>query len=438
MAFSRIPSTAVDPAPLGLPITYKHSGKTAKNRFLKAAMSEQISSWDPTNLSARGIPSKEVIKVYQRWGEGGSGHILTGNIMVAYDQLESPGNLIIPPDAPCEGSAFEAWKELASQAKKHGSLISGQVSHPGRQTDSRLQANPISASDIKLQDIMGKSFAKPRPASQEDIDAVIEAFVHAAQYLQAAGFDGIQLHAAHGYFLAQFLSKTTNKRTDQYGGGLRNRARIILQIADAIRAKVPGFILGIKINSVEFQDQGFTPSEAVELCALLEEAKFDWVELSGGTYEDLGPLEGKGASTQKREGFFLEFAEMIKLQDTKIYITGGLRTVQGMVAALSTVDGVGLGRPVAQEFSLPNDILHGKVTGAIEQQVDQSSFGLTTMVAGTQIGQVGKDQQPINMGIKENAGIFMKSFGTFMQELAEGMSNHAFSGLSNVLQMQTR
>ncbi|KAK7890784.1 hypothetical protein LTR67_007994 [Exophiala xenobiotica] len=432
MAFSRIPSTAVDPAPLGLPITYKHSGKTAKNRFLKAAMSEQISSWDPTNLSARGIPSKEVIKVYQRWGEGGSGHILTGNIMVAYDQLESPGNLIIPPDAPCEGSTFEAWKELASQAKKHGSLISGQVSHPGRQTDSRLQANPISASDIKLQDIMGKSFAKPRPASQEDIDAVIEAFVHAAQYLQAAGFDGIQLHAAHGYFLAQFLSKTTNKRTDQYGGGLRNRARIILQIADAIRTKVPGFILGIKINSVEFQDQGFTPSEAVELCALLEEAKFDWVELSGGTYEDLGPLEGKGASTQKREGFFLEFAEMIKLQDTKIYITGGLRTVQGMVAALSTVDGVGLGRPVAQEFSLPNDILHGKVTGAIEQQVDQSSFGLTTMVAGTQIGQVGKDQQPINMGIKENAGIFMKSFGTFMQELAEDANTMNRTGYVNL------
>lgn len=394
-------------------------------------MSEQISSWDPKNLSARGIPSKEVIKVYQRWGEGGFGHIVTGNIMVAYDQIESPGNLIIPPDAPFEGSRFEAWKELASQAKKQGSLISGQVSHPGRQTDSRLQANPISASDIKLQDVMGKSFAKPRPASQEDIDAVIEAFVHAAQYLQAAGFDGIQLHAAHGYLLAQFLSKTTNKRTDQYGGGLRNRARIILQIAEAIRQKVSaGFILGIKINSVEFQDQGFTPSEAVELCGLLEEAKFDWVELSGGTYEDLGPLDGRkqaasasaSASTRKREGFFLEFAEMIKLQDTKVYITGGLRTVQGMVAALNTVDGVGLGRPVAQEFSLPREILQGKVTGAIEQQgIDQSSFGLTTMVAGTQIGQVGKDQQPINMGIKENAGIFLKSFGRFMQELAEGM-----------------
>jgi 2,4-dienoyl-CoA reductase-like NADH-dependent reductase (Old Yellow Enzyme family) len=442
--FSRIPSAAVDPAPLGLPVTYKHSGRTARNRFLKAAMSEQISSWDPTDLSARGIPSKEVINVYQRWGEGGFGHILTGNIMVAYDQLESPGNLIIAPDAaPCEGSPrFEAWKELASQAKKQGSLISGQVSHPGRQTDSRLQANPISASDVQLQSTMGKEFAKPRPASQEDIDAVIEAFVHAAQYLQAAGFDGIQLHAAHGYLLAQFLSKTTNKRTDEYGGSLRNRARITLQIADAIREKLPGFILGIKINSVEFQDQGFTPPEAVGLCALLEEAKFDWVELSGGTYEDLGPLDGKRASTREREGFFLEFAEMIKLRDTKIYITGGLRTVQGMVAALSTVDGVGLGRPAAQEFSLPNAILQRKVTGAIEQQVDQSSFGLTTMVAGTQIGQVGKDQQPINMGIKENASIFLKSFGTFMQELAQGVcvsvSKNPCSALSNVFQMQTR
>ncbi|KAK5247155.1 hypothetical protein LTR40_011919 [Exophiala xenobiotica] len=123
---------------------------------------------------------------------------------------------------------------------------------------------------------------------------------------------------------------------------------------------------------------------------------------------------------------------MIKLQDTKIYITGGLRTVQGMVAALSTVDGVGLGRPVAQEFSLPNDILHGKVTGAIEQQVDQSSFGLTTMVAGTQIGQVGKDQQPINMGIKENAGIFIKSFGTFIQELAQDANTMNRTGYVNL------
>ncbi|KIW67447.1 hypothetical protein PV04_06697 [Phialophora macrospora] len=390
MAFSRIPSTAVDPAPLGQPITYQHSGKTAKNRFLKAAMSEQISSWDATNLSARGIPSEKVINE---------------NIIVAYDQLGSPGNLIIAPDAPCEGPRFDAWKELASQAKRQGSLISGQVSHPGRQTDSRLQAHPLSASDIQLQEIMGKSFAKPRPASQEDIDTVVAVF----------------LHAANGYLLAQFLSKTTNKRTDQYGGSLRNRARITLQIAEAIRQKVPGFTLGIKINSVEFQDQGFTPSEAVELCALLEEARFDWVGLSGGTYEDLGPLEGKRASTQKREGFFLEFAEMIKLHDPKIYITGGLRTVQGMVAALHTVDGVGLGRPAAQEFSLAKDILKGKVTGAVEQQVDQSSFGLTTVVAGTQIGQVGKDQQPINMGIRENVSIFMKSFGSFMQELAQGV-----------------
>ncbi|OAL34585.1 hypothetical protein AYO20_06215 [Fonsecaea nubica] len=423
MVFSRIPSAVVDPAPLGSPITYKYSGQTASNRFLKAAMSEQISSWDPTNLLARGIPSREVIKVYQRWGEGGWGHILTGNIMVAYDQLESPGNLIIPPDAPLEGSRFEAWKELASQAKKQGSLISGQVSHPGRQTDIRLQANPISASDIQLQTTMGRSFAKPRPATQEDIDAVIGAFVHAAQYLHAAGFDGIQLHGAHGYFLAQFLSKTTNKRTDQYGGELRNRARIILQIADAIRRKLPKFLLGIKINSVEFQDQGFTPSEAVELCTLLEEAKFDWVELSGGTYENFGPLEGKQASTRRREGFFLEFAEMIKLHNTKLYVTGGLRTVQGMVAALSTVDGVGLGRPAAQEFSLAKEILQGQVTGAIEQQIDQYNFALTTITAGTQIGQVGKDQQPINMGIKENVSILMKSFGTYMRELAEGYVN---------------
>ena len=132
------------------------------------------------------------------------------------------------------------------------------------------------------------SFAKPHAASAQEIADTIEGFAHAAEYLEKAGFDGIELHGAHGYLLAQFLAETTNKRTDKYGGSLENRARIILEIGNEIRKRTqPGFVLGIKMNSVEFQDGGFQPEEAKKLAAMLEEHNFDFVELSGGTYENL-------------------------------------------------------------------------------------------------------------------------------------------------------
>ncbi|KIX97051.1 uncharacterized protein Z520_07165 [Fonsecaea multimorphosa CBS 102226] len=421
----RFPSEIKDASPLGQPLKFEFSGKTAPNRFLKAAMTERLSSWDPVNKEKRGVPSKELIRVYQRWGEGGLGLILTGNIMVDYTSLEAPGNPIIPPGSPFEGTRFEAFKELASQAKAHGSLVVGQVSHPGRQVEARLEPHPISASDIQLEgDIMGMRFAKPHAASLDDIKDIINRFTHAAEYLAKAGYDGIELHGAHGYLLAQFLSQTTNKRTDQYGGSLHNRARLTLEIAQSIRQKLPassGFVLGIKINSTEFQEGGFTGDEAKELCVLLEQNEFDFVELSGGTYQSLA-FHHKRESTRKREAFFIEFAEMITpaLTKTKTYVTGGFKTLDGMVSALKSVDGVGLARPVCQEFHLAKDLLDGKVSAAINQKVDQDNFGLTNVIAGSQIRQVGRDQEPIDMSVPENVEAFMKDMGAWAEKMGKG------------------
>jgi len=165
-------------------------------------MTERLSSWHPTDFPKRGIPSKELVNVYRHWGEGGMGNILTGNIMLEYDQLEAPGNMIIPRTAEFSGSRFEGFKELATVAKKQGSLIVGQVSHPGRQVDDRIQKNPVSASDVQLTGsvIAGMTFAKPHAATQEEIDRIVDSFAHAAEFLDKAGFDGIQLHGAHGTF----------------------------------------------------------------------------------------------------------------------------------------------------------------------------------------------------------------------------------------------
>ena len=193
----RYESDDVSAAPLGRPLHFAFSGRTAPNRFLKAAMTERQSSWDPQNLSARGIPSKNLINLYKRWGEGETGTILTGNVMIEYDQLEAAGNPIIPRTSKFSGEHFEAFKEMATEGKKHGCLMVAQVSHPGRQVQEKIQKNPISASDVQLKgNIMGMEFAKPRAATSEDIHKVIDGFAHAAEFLYKAGYDGIQLHGA--------------------------------------------------------------------------------------------------------------------------------------------------------------------------------------------------------------------------------------------------
>ena len=194
---ARYESEDVDPSPLGKPLHFEFSGRTAPNRFLKAAMTERLSSWDPKNLEARGIPSKELINVYRRWGEGDLGTILTGNLMVELDQLEAQGNMIVPLHAEPSGERFNAFKELAEVSKKHGSLILGQLSHPGRQVGSAIQTNPISASDVQLEGtVMGMTFEKPHAATNEEIRHIVESFAHAAEYLYKAGYDGVELHGA--------------------------------------------------------------------------------------------------------------------------------------------------------------------------------------------------------------------------------------------------
>ena len=142
---TRYESENVDAAPLGKPLHFEFANRDAPNRFIKGAMTERISSWDPKNLEARGIPSKNLRNVYRRWGEGAIGNILTGNIMIEYDHLEAAGNPIIPRGAPYEGERFEAFKEMAKLGKAHGCLMVGQVSHPGRQVEQRIQKNPVSA-----------------------------------------------------------------------------------------------------------------------------------------------------------------------------------------------------------------------------------------------------------------------------------------------------
>ncbi|KAI0542008.1 NADH:flavin oxidoreductase/NADH oxidase [Xylaria digitata] len=421
MAPKRIPAPDVDPSPLSQPLHFEFGGRTAPNRFLKGAMTERLSSWDPKDPQKRGIPSDELINLYQRWGEGGLGLILTGNIMLYYDQLEAPGNPVIPKDAPFLGERFERFKDLGAKAKAHGSLIVGQLSHPGRQVPDTIQPNPLSASDIQLEGtVLGWAFGKPRAMDSNEIKDVIGSFAHAAEYLHKAGYDGVQLHGAHGYLIAQFLSQTTNKRTDEYGGSLLNRARLIFEIVDGIRRRVydESFLIGIKLNSVEFQHGGFTPQECRDLCVELEKHKMDFIELSGGTYQQLG-FSYMRESTKRREAFFIEFAEMIvpQLKRTKVYVTGGLRTAAAMVEALKTVDGIGLARPVTHEPDFAKKIINGDAKSAIDYGIDEQDFGLSLIAAGAQIRLIGKGKEPLDLGRPENKAAFDKALRQFQKDM---------------------
>lgn len=194
--------------------------------------------------------------------------------------------------------------------------------------------------------------------------------------------------------MSQFLSPTTNKRNDQYGGSPENRLRIVLEMYDEIRKVVPkDFIVGAKINSVEFQKDGLTTDDAMEMCKIFENIGIDFIELSGGSYEHMAFLHQR-ESTKKREAFFLEFTDMIvkHLKKTVIYVTGGFRTAKGMCEAVSSgaTHGIGLGRPAAQEPDLPKKLLSGKSDAAIESLLDQNDFYLTFNACTTQMAQAGK------------------------------------------------
>ncbi|KAH7066117.1 hypothetical protein BKA63DRAFT_607955 [Paraphoma chrysanthemicola] len=391
----RVQGPKTDVSMLAESITFPFSGRTAKNRFLKAPMTERICHWptDNTDITCRGFPSEAYTHLYRRWGEGDIGVIVAGNLMIRYDAVEAFGNPILCDD---HDNRVAAFRKASAAAKAHGSLFIAQLSHPGRQGNAVLNPEPVSASDVQLKiSWAGNWFAKPRALSILEIKNMVRWWGESARLCYEAGFDGVQIHCAHGYLLAQFLSLTTNKRTDEYGGPFENRCRIIFEIIDEIKRVVPDrkFILCVKLNSVEFQPGGQTPEDCQNLCLKLEDAGIDFLDLSGGTFEGRA-FEHKKESTKKREAYFIEFAEQIRpmLKKTVLYVTGGFRTASGMASAVRSgaCDGIGIGRPLGAEPYLCREILSGKVSGAIENLIPLPK---NTQATGTQLHQIGlKDE----------------------------------------------
>jgi 2,4-dienoyl-CoA reductase-like NADH-dependent reductase (Old Yellow Enzyme family) len=278
------------------------SGGTLRNRIAKAAMEENMAG------SAQ-LPDERLISLYGRWGQGGAGLLITGNVMVHAEALTGPGGVVLEEGAPLE--AFARWAEAG---RAGGAAMWMQISHPGRQVQARMPGVVWAPSAIAVE--LGrhsKRFGRPVPMTKEQIIATVERFATAAKLAEQAGFDGVEVHAAHGYLISQFLSPLVNRRDDEWGGALENRARLLVDVIRAIRMVVsPSFAVAVKLNSADFQRGGFDADDAGRVIAMLEPLAVDLVELSGGSYESPAmagrPTDGRAAA---REAYFLELAAQL-------------------------------------------------------------------------------------------------------------------------------
>lgn len=316
-------------------------GATLRNRLAKSAMSE--------NLALDGKPHEKLWHLYETWGSGSLGLIITGNIMVDRNELGEPNNVILDSD-----DNLDHFREWTTRAKRQGAAIWAQLNHPGRQAPAAISRTTVAPSAIKLK--TGRlAFRTPHALTEPEIRGIIEKFANTARLCKAAHFDGVQIHGAHGYLVSQFLSPLANERTDQWGGSIENRMRFVLEVYRAMRAAVgPKFPIGIKINSADFQRGGFDESDATTVVKALEAEGIDMIEISGGTYESavMTGVGGVRESTAEREAYFLPFAAKIRLAiKIPIMLTGGFRSAHAMNAAIEsgTVDIVGMARPLAME-----------------------------------------------------------------------------------------
>ena len=333
-----------------------------KNRLAKSAMSEQLGD-------LRNRPTKEIKNLYKVWSKSEAGLLITGNIMVNFDSLGEPRNIVLNGNEKF-GNDFKEWVKFSKDSGQH---IWPQLNHPGRQALKSVSKKILAPSQSKVNVIPGM-FGEAKEMTERDIRGVIQDFIVSAKFAKEFGFTGVQIHAAHGYLISQFLSPLTNKRSDEWGGSVENRARFLKEIIVGIRAEVgESFPIGVKINSADFQRGGFTEDNCLIVLKILDKSSVDLIELSGGTYEAAAMISGNDSgdikqSTKKREAFFIEFAQKAKsIVDTPLMLTGGFRTTEGMSEAITSnkVDLIGLARPMVWDPLIPKKILSGETDSIV-------------------------------------------------------------------------
>lgn len=325
------------------------NGTTLANRLAKAALSEGLAD-------GRNDVSDRLVDLYARFAGSGAALLITGNMLVDRRFLERPGNLVV--DESTDESRLRA---LARTVTRHGVALWGQLNHTGRQTQRLLHPRPVAPSAVPAVK-MFRFFARPRALSPAEIDDVARRFVTAAGILERAGFSGVEVHAAHGFLLNQFLSPLMNRRTDAHGGCLENRARLLLDIVRGIKRRCGrDFALAVKLNCSDFQAGGFEVGDFLRVVTLLGDEAVDLVEVSGGSYE-ASPFTAAADRAAHGRGHFYEEARAARaVAQMPIMVTGGFTSSESVLrASTDGADVIGLGRAMILDPDFPRQLLDGR------------------------------------------------------------------------------
>lgn len=319
------------------------AGMELKNRFIRSATYDGLAD-------KSGHMTDELFEVYENLAKGGVGTIITGLTYVSDLEAPLPGQMGIYDD-----SFIDEYKNLTYMSHQYGAKIVLQLACLGSQSspgaNGKVMWGPSAVEDLGYK-------TTPKEMTLPEIEFVQKAFAEAALRAKKAGFDGVQIHGAHGYLLSKFLTPYYNRRTDGYGGGIENRARMVLETYQAIREKVGSeYPVLIKINCDDFMDQGLTFADCNYVCNKLAELGLDAVEISGGIRSSR-PGEGTIRMIQAgQESYFRTYAaEIAQAISAPVILVGGNRDFASLTDILNqtTIEYIALSRPLICESDLIN------------------------------------------------------------------------------------
>jgi len=319
------------------------------NRFIRSATHEFMADED-------GTVTPRLAALYRELAAGEIGLLISGHFYVLPEGKASPRQTGIFDDRFIAG-----LKTLPRAVHDFPTRIFAQLAHAGRQTKMNLiEGTPIAPSAVFEPTVK----LMPREATAADIARIIDSFVEGARRAHEAGFDGVQLHAAHGYLLSAFLSPYTNRRTDEWGGSTEKRVRIVVEIIRTIRDRHHLFPIIVKLNSDDFLEGGLRPEESIEIARLLEAAGLDGIEVSSGTAEAGKGSMWAGLRAEADEGYFVPAAERIKAAvRIPVFGLGGNRTFDVLERFVrdGRVDLISLSRPLIREPHLVRQFRLGEI-----------------------------------------------------------------------------
>ncbi len=323
--------------PLELPC-----GTVLKNRIVKSAMSDSLGD-------GRGNPTQEQIRLYQRWANGGAAAMIIGEVQGSPLFAEKPGNLVLHSD-----SDQALFKQLAQAGVRNNTQLWLQLGHAGAMAYAPI-STPKGPSEINMPGLSCKAL------TIDEIKRLPAEFATMASQAQTLGFGGVQIHAAHGFLLSQFLSPLFNNRKDEYGGSIDGRMRLLIECVDEVRNSVDSsYTVAVKLNATDQLEGGLEAEEALAVVSALDKTGIDLIDISGGTYFP----GAKSASDKIAAGpYFLDFASHAQaLTDKPLMVTGGFKTLDQATSAVSSgkADLIGLARAMVLEPELPNHWLSGQ------------------------------------------------------------------------------